>query len=178
MTARTGSQGIGDEQRQSFKRTRYAGQCLRCLVGKQTQRWRARRQDDQFPHRRITLSVRSEGGDAVIRVSDNGVGIPADMQSRVFQLFAQVDNHMDRAQGGLGIGLALVKQLVTLHGGTVDVESAGAGKGSAFTVRLPLAARPELQPAVTAPEESPLAESAADPPPERSLKVLVYRHPG
>ena len=73
--------------------------------------------------------MRTDGDDAVITVSDNGIGIPADMQSEVFQLFAQVENHTDRAQGGLGIGLALVKQLVAMHGGSVSAESAGVGQG-------------------------------------------------
>ena len=59
------------------------------------------------------------------------------MQAEVFQLFAQVDSRSDRARGGLGIGLALVKQLVTMHGGTVNAESEGVGKGSVFTVRIP-----------------------------------------
>jgi signal transduction histidine kinase len=89
---------------------------------------------------RIGLAVRAEGNTAVIEVADNGVGIPAEMQARVFQLFAQVDKHLEHAQGGLGIGLALATQLVALHGGTIAVKSAGAGKGSTFTVRLPLAA--------------------------------------
>ena len=89
---------------------------------------------------RIGLSLRTDGDDAVIAVSDNGLGIPADMQSEVFQLFAQVEHHPDRARGGLGIGLALVKQLVAMHGGSVSAESAGPGQGSVFTVRIPLAA--------------------------------------
>lgn len=99
----------------------------------------------------IDLSVRPEGSVAVIQVSDNGIGIPAEMQSKVFQLFAQVESHLDRAKGGLGIGLALVKQLVTMHGGTVEAKSAGAGKGSVFTVRIPLAQR-SAQPVDQAPK--------------------------
>jgi signal transduction histidine kinase len=87
----------------------------------------------------IGLSLRTDENDAVIAVSDNGLGIPADMQSEVFQLFAQVENQTDRAKGGLGIGLALVKQLVAMHDGSVSAESAGAGQGSVFTVRIPLA---------------------------------------
>jgi signal transduction histidine kinase len=115
---------------------------------------------------RIWLSVHAEGDAAVIEVSDNGIGIPPEMQSRVFQLFAQVDKHLERAQGGLGIGLALVKQLVTLHGGTIKVESTGFGKGSAFAIRLPLAAAPPEQP--TAPVEAPAEKGQ-----RRSLKILV-----
>jgi signal transduction histidine kinase len=70
------------------------------------------------------------------------VGIPPQMQSQIFEIFAQVEEHLTKAQGGLGIGLALVKQLVALHGGTIDVESAGQGMGSAFSVRIPIAAEP------------------------------------
>jgi signal transduction histidine kinase len=115
---------------------------------------------------RIELSLRTDGDEAVIAVSDNGLGIPADMQSKVFQLFAQVENHADRARGGLGIGLALVKQLVKMHDGSVCAESAGAGQGSTFTVRIPLA---------TAGLEPPaeVKHSAAQPVTTRSLKVLV-----
>ena len=90
----------------------------------------------------ISLAVQDDGADAVITVADNGIGIPPEMLSQVFELFAQVDHHLDRAQGGLGIGLALVKQLVALHGGMITAASAGLGQGAAFTVRLPLAAPP------------------------------------
>jgi len=113
---------------------------------------------------RVTLGV--EGGEAVITVADNGLGIPADMQAKVFQMFAQVENHVDHARGGLGIGLALVKQLVAMHDGTVTAESAGAGQGSAFTVRIPLAAPA----AETAAPAEPAAAQAAT---ARPLKVLV-----
>ena len=89
----------------------------------------------------IGLTVRAEDDAAVLIVSDTGIGIPRDLQARVFQLFAQVDQHLDRSRGGLGIGLALVKQLVALHGGSVEVESAGIGQGSTFVVRVPLAAK-------------------------------------
>jgi signal transduction histidine kinase len=76
----------------------------------------------------------------IVRVSDNGIGIPADMLDRVFDMFTQLDASIDRSQGGLGIGLTLVRRLVELHGGTVEVHSGGPGKGSTFTVRLPAAA--------------------------------------
>jgi len=76
-----------------------------------------------------------------IRVSDDGVGIPPEMQARIFEIFTQVENHRARAQGGLGIGLALVRRLVALHGGTIAVASEGQGKGSTFTVRLPIVGR-------------------------------------
>ena len=88
----------------------------------------------------ITLSARSFEGLAEIRVSDTGVGIPPEMQSGIFEIFAQVEDHLTKAQGGLGIGLALVRQLVALHGGVIEVESAGQDMGSTFTVRIPLAA--------------------------------------
>ncbi|MCE9526400.1 MAG: PAS domain S-box protein [Planctomycetales bacterium] len=87
----------------------------------------------------IRLSVRREGKDVVITVADNGAGIPTEMLPRVFDLFTQVDHHADRAQGGLGIGLTLVKNLVEMHGGSVQANSQGLGKGSEFVVRLPLA---------------------------------------
>lgn len=87
----------------------------------------------------ITLNATIENNHAIVAVSDNGVGIPADMLPKVFELFTQVDHNLERSQGGLGIGLALVKQLVELHGGTIRSESPGLGKGSTFTVQLPLA---------------------------------------
>ena len=86
----------------------------------------------------IVLSTRREGEEAVVTVSDNGVGIPSDMLPRVFDLFTQVRDNLDRSRGGLGIGLALVKQLVEMHGGSITAESAGPGKGSAFRLRLPV----------------------------------------
>ncbi|MDY3558005.1 ATP-binding protein [Gemmata sp. JC673] len=85
---------------------------------------------------RIDLILEEDAG-AVIRVRDTGLGIPAEMLPRVFDLFTQVGRTLDRADGGLGIGLTLVKSLVEMHGGTVAAASEGAGKGSEFTVRLP-----------------------------------------
>lgn len=115
---------------------------------------------------RIGLSLRTEGNDAVIAVSDNGLGIPLDMQSRIFQLFAQVENHADHARGGLGIGLALVKQLVAMHDGSVGAESAGPGQGSVFTVRIPLAA-------VSGDTRTQAEKQVAGSAPAQPLKVLV-----
>lgn len=86
----------------------------------------------------ITLSAAREGGQVAIRVRDNGVGIPLEMQSRIFQIFAQIEDHRKQAAGGLGIGLALVRQIVALHDGSIEVASEGEGKGSTFTVRLPV----------------------------------------
>jgi two-component system CheB/CheR fusion protein len=89
---------------------------------------------------RIAVEATREGDWAKIVVRDNGLGIPADMLSRIFELFAQVETGVDRAHGGLGIGLTLVRSLVELHGGTIEAQSDGPGRGSAFVVRLPLAA--------------------------------------
>jgi len=86
---------------------------------------------------RIELRVGRDGDLARIDVKDNGVGIPAEQLERVFQLFAQVGRTIDRSQGGLGIGLSLVRSLVELHGGSVSAHSAGADQGSTFTVRIP-----------------------------------------
>jgi signal transduction histidine kinase len=87
----------------------------------------------------VTLSAQRDGGQAVIRVRDTGVGIPTDVLPHVFELFTQVDRNLNRSQGGLGIGLALVQQIIALHGGSVSVHSDGIGKGSEFVVRLPVA---------------------------------------
>jgi PAS domain S-box-containing protein len=86
----------------------------------------------------ISLTVERDGGEAVIRVKDAGVGIPPDMLARVFDLFTQVDRSLEKSQGGLGVGLSIVKRLVELHGGNVEARSEGYGKGSEFVVRLPV----------------------------------------
>jgi CheY-like chemotaxis protein len=86
----------------------------------------------------IHLSANREGAEVAIRVTDNGTGISADLLPRMFDLFVQGFAGRDRAQGGLGIGLALVRNLVQLHGGSVTAVSDGAGKGSEFVVRLPV----------------------------------------
>jgi signal transduction histidine kinase len=88
----------------------------------------------------IWLTARREGGEAAVSVRDTGLGIPADMLHRVFDMFAQVDRTLKRSQGGLGIGLTLARTLVEMHGGRVEARSEGPGKGSEFTIRLPLAA--------------------------------------
>ncbi len=87
---------------------------------------------------RITLTLACEAGEAVVRVADTGMGIPAEALPHLFEPFMQVARTLDRAQGGLGLGLTLVKQLVELHGGRVEASSEGVGRGSVFTVRLPL----------------------------------------
>jgi signal transduction histidine kinase len=86
----------------------------------------------------IELLVRKAGLEVVIEVRDNGMGIPGDLLPHVFEPFVQADQSPHRSDGGLGIGLTLVRQLVQLHGGSVDAASEGRGKGSRFTVRLPI----------------------------------------
>ncbi|WP_395056622.1 ATP-binding protein [Polaromonas sp.] len=88
---------------------------------------------------RVQLAVQLMGAEAVVSVADNGIGIPTRMLSRVFEMFTQVDGNLERSQGGLGIGLSIVQQLVQMHGGAVEARSDGLGKGSEFVVRLPLA---------------------------------------
>ncbi len=86
---------------------------------------------------RIWLDARRRGEEIVVSVRDNGIGIPAESLPKIFDMFSQVDRSIERSTGGLGIGLALVKGLVEMHGGTVSAESGSDGKGSTFTVRLP-----------------------------------------
>jgi PAS domain S-box-containing protein len=87
---------------------------------------------------RISLSIERQGSDAVVSVQDNGVGIPPPMLPNLFEMFTQVDRSLERSQGGLGIGLSIVKRLTEMHGGTVEAHSAGYGQGSEFVVRLPV----------------------------------------
>jgi signal transduction histidine kinase/CheY-like chemotaxis protein len=111
---------------------------------------------------RIAVSCRRDGEHAMVVVRDNGVGIPREMLSRIFDLFAQAEPLAARTQGGLGIGLTLVKSLVEMHGGTVVARSGGRGTGSEFEVRLP---------AVAAPSAEALPPSGA--PPARARRVLI-----
>lgn len=90
----------------------------------------------------ITVAVSSEGGDALLSVEDDGAGIPAERLSSIFEPFIQLAESRDRSRGGMGLGLALVRQLAELHGGSVDVASDGPARGSRFTVRLPAHAKP------------------------------------
>ncbi|MFO1241759.1 MAG: CheR family methyltransferase [Rickettsiales bacterium] len=87
---------------------------------------------------KIELEVTQKKDDMILSIKDNGIGIPANMLSSVFDMFVQVDTALERSHGGLGIGLTLVKKLVELHGGRVEVKSSGKDKGSEFIVRLPL----------------------------------------
>jgi CheY-like chemotaxis protein/anti-sigma regulatory factor (Ser/Thr protein kinase) len=91
----------------------------------------------------ITVGASVEGQQSRVIVSDTGLGVPQPMLNRIFDMFAQVQEFRDRTQGGLGIGLTLAKRLVELHNGTIEATSEGAGCGTTFTVRLPLAAATE-----------------------------------
>jgi PAS domain S-box-containing protein len=104
----------------------------------------------------VDVDVLREGQEAIVRVSDNGVGIAPEMLSRVFELFAQVEQPLDRSVGGLGIGLTLSRRLVEMHGGTIGAASEGHGRGAQFTVRLPVetAGTPPPPPAVVGPDRS------------------------
>ncbi len=90
------------------------------------------------PGGRIRLTAERQRGDVVVTVEDNGIGIPPEKLAGIFEMFSQVQSALERSQGGLGIGLTLVKRLVELHGGTVEASSAGPGQGSGFVVRLPV----------------------------------------
>ena len=89
------------------------------------------------PGGRVGLTVWREGSDAVIAVRDTGRGIPSEMLPQIFEMFTQVDRSLERSQGGLGVGLSLVRHLVELHGGVVAARSEGEGRGSEFVVRVP-----------------------------------------
>ena len=104
----------------------------------------------------ISVKAYPENEHAVIKVKDTGVGIPREMLTRVFELFTQVEPTLDRAQGGLGIGLTVVRHLTEMHGGTVSATSEGLGKGSEFSVRLPLSA---IRGAAAAPTAAPTIRS-------------------
>ena len=97
---------------------------------------------------RIAIAVRRDGAEVAIRVSDTGEGIPADLLPVIFNLFTQLERTSGHAQGGLGIGLALVRRLVEMHGGSVTAHSEGVGKGSEFVIRLPV--QSEIEPSLGA----------------------------
>jgi CheY-like chemotaxis protein/nitrogen-specific signal transduction histidine kinase len=94
----------------------------------------------------ISVVVAADGGDALLRVTDSGVGIEPDLLPRVFDLFVQGDRSVDRPQGGLGLGLTLVRQLTEMHDGAVAAASDGPGRGASFTARFPRIAQPDSQP--------------------------------
>ena len=111
------------------------------------------------PGGRVRLTARREGGDLVLHVRDNGVGIAADMLGRVFEPFVQADRVLHQSQGGLGIGLTLVRRLVEMHGGTVTAHSDGPGTGSEFVVRLPALGKDEGGRLTEEPEAAPVDPS-------------------
>jgi signal transduction histidine kinase/DNA-binding response OmpR family regulator len=113
------------------------------------------------PGGRIEVSAAGEISDVVIRVRDNGIGIAPDKLAQVWELFVQVDESPERTRKGLGIGLALVRDLVKRHGGSVEAHSDGLGKGSTFTVRLPRALRGEGDDAKDAPKAMETASGDA-----------------
>jgi CheY-like chemotaxis protein/two-component sensor histidine kinase len=117
---------------------------------------------------RIRVAAAREGGHAVIRVADTGVGIADADLARIFEMFVQLDRSLERSVGGLGIGLTLVKTLVESHGGTVEVRSDGPGRGAEFTVRLP------LRPVAQAAAETTAAAPA--PPPARRILIVDDNH--
>ena len=118
----------------------------------------------------VVVSASRQHDEAVIRVRDNGIGIPGDLLPRVFDMFTQGDRSLAHSGGGLGVGLTIVRKLVELHGGTIGVESEGPGRGSEFTVRLPI--RPHVP-------ELAVVKSPAVPkvPPERAHILVVEDNP-
>jgi CheY-like chemotaxis protein/anti-sigma regulatory factor (Ser/Thr protein kinase) len=115
---------------------------------------------------RIWLTAERRGGEVVVSVRDNGIGIPAESLGNIFDMFSQVDRTVERSTGGLGIGLALVKGLVEMHGGTVTAQSGGEGRGSTFIVTLP---------ALTGQPEPPAPAGSGDGPaagPKRRILVV------
>jgi len=115
---------------------------------------------------RIWLTAQRLGGELLLAVRDNGIGIQPEMREHIFDMFAQADHNQERAKAGLGIGLTLVKSLVEMHGGTVDVHSEGPGRGSEFRVRLPILAEEE------AAERRPAEEPSAVTTPARRVLVV------
>ncbi len=114
----------------------------------------------------IWLHAERQGSDLVVSVRDTGIGIPAEMLPRIFEMFSQVDHSRDRSRGGLGIGLMLVKRLVEMHGGTITVASEGPGMGSEFIIRLPAALDHPVKPQ----RASPDCNLAPNP---SSLRILI-----
>jgi signal transduction histidine kinase len=122
------------------------------------------------PHGQILLRVREDGPFVEIRVRDNGIGIPPELLPRVFDLFTQVDHATERAPGGLGIGLALVRNLVEMHGGTVTAHSEGGNRGSEFVVRLPRVQGRETPPSKPPPASARDGAAATAP---RGRRILI-----
>jgi CheY-like chemotaxis protein len=120
------------------------------------------------PNGRIWLTAERNDSAAVLRVRDTGIGIAPAMLPRIFELFVQVDHASTKAQGGLGIGLTLVKNLVEMHNGTVEAKSEGLGDGSEFVVRLPVA--------VPGPDRAPSGEAGdrvLEPPSPSGYRLMI-----
>lgn len=113
----------------------------------------------------IWLTTELQGSDVVVSVKDTGIGIAADHLPHIFHMFSQVDRSLEKAQGGLGIGLTLVKRLLELHGGSIDARSEGLGQGSEFVVRLPVNVEKSLPPVAERGEDHPILRS--------SLRILI-----
>lgn len=122
------------------------------------------------PGGRIVLTLGREGDTAVVRVRDNGIGIATHLLPKIFDLFMQAERPVDRSDGGLGIGLTLVRQLIELHGGSVDAASEGPGRGAEFTVRL-ACMRPE-DPLPTPPGDTAVTSEAQSPSAPRRILVV------
>jgi len=116
----------------------------------------------------IRVRAQAQGRDAVVSIRDNGVGIPPALLDSVFDLFAQGERTLDRAEGGLGIGLTLARRIVELHGGSISASSAGAGQGAEFVVRLPRLPTQDAH----APAGEPAAASAVPQGPRRTILVV------
>lgn len=114
----------------------------------------------------VRLSVDRDGEELLLRVKDDGAGIPPDVLENVFELFVQSHRTLDRAEGGLGVGLTLVRGLVELHGGSVAAYSDGEGRGSEFSVRLPLSKEPPLNPPLS--ETKPMHNGKSPP-----LRIVI-----
>lgn len=132
---------------------------------------------------RIEISLARESGQAVVRVKDTGVGIPPDKLDAIFEMFVQISRNLPRSQGGLGIGLALAKRLLLLHGGSIEAFSEGPGRGSEFVVRLPLAAearqRESAEPfeeAVTAPRRILIVDGNPDAASSLAMLLQLAHH--
>jgi CheY-like chemotaxis protein len=125
----------------------------------------AAKYSDEGSH--IWLEAQQEGNEVVLRVRDEGIGLSDDLRPHIFDLFTQADRSLDRAQGGLGIGLTLVRNLVELHGGKVEAKSEGPSRGSEFIVRLPAHAPAPVPNAAQESCGEPLGNSSP------ALRVLV-----
>src|SRR5262249_34912424 len=118
------------------------------------------------PNGTIWVDAQVIHGEAVIRVTDNGIGLKPDLVGNVFDLFTQADQSLDRSQGGLGIGLTVARNLVEMHGGRIEAKSDGPGKGSEFVIRIPVLYGPGLPELTRASTPVPVATGGG-------LRILV-----